>query len=609
MLYNLDLQPIGRRGSCSSDQSLLDAAHDLGVQMISLCGGKGTCGRCKVQLLHGHLSPLTPTEKERLTPKEVKAGYRLACCAYPLSDVKLAIPPRSLSTPQRTQVEGQEVTVALDPSVQSYELHMSPPSLDDLASDSTRVIDALERQHGALCTSIDIDLLRDISPALRDWDWHAQMAIRDGECIALHEPGTRRLGLAVDLGTTKIAGYLIDLECGETLASLGLMNPQIARGEDVVSRITRAIESTEEAHEMQRLAVQAIALLSEELSTEIGATPNDIVDAVVVGNTAMHHLLLRLPVEQLVQVPYVPAVSSALDIKARDIGLPLAQGAYLHLLPNIAGYVGADHVAMILSTELHKTEATVLALDIGTNTEMCLAHLGEMFCVSCASGPAFEGDHITHGMRAAPGAIEHLSLVGNEIQYYTIDALPPVGICGSGVLDALAQLYQAGVINHTGRMTKDHPRVRVCNGQMEFVLTGGAADNADPTITFTQRDVREIQLAKGAMRSGIQALLDANDLSDHDIDEIIIAGAFGSYIDVASAITIGMLPSLPLDQFRQVGNAAGAGARMALLSRSQRTEAASIASRVRYIELATVPNFQSMFARSIFLGVQNIPLS
>jgi len=355
--------------------------------------------------------------------------------------------------------------------------------------------------------------------------------------------------------------------------------------------------------------VQAIALLSEELSTVLGATPNDIVDAVVVGNTAMHHLLLRLPVEQLVQVPYVPAVSRALDIKARDIGLSLAQGAYLHLLPNIAGYVGADHVAMILSTELHKTEATVLALDIGTNTEMCLAHHGEMFCVSCASGPAFEGAHITHGMRAAPGAIEHLSLMGNEIQYYTIDALPPVGLCGSGVLDTLAQLYQAGVINHTGRMTKDHPRVRTNNGQLEFVLTGGSADNVDPTITFTQRDVREIQLAKGAMRTGIQALLDANGLSDHDLDEIIIAGAFGSYIDVTSAIAIGMLPSLPLDRFRQVGNAAGAGARMALLSRAQRAEATSIARRVRYIELASVPNFRRMFAQSMYLGAQNTPLS
>jgi len=316
----------------------------------------------------------------------------------------------------------------------------------------------------------------------------------------------------------------------------------------------------------------------------------------------MHHLLLRLPVEQLVRAPYVPAVSSALDIKARDIGLPLAQGAYVYFLPNIAGYVGADHVAMILSTQPFKSAGTVLALDIGTNTEICLSHRGEMSCVSCASGPAFEGAHITHGMRAAAGAIERLRLVDNEIEYHTIGKAPPVGLCGSGVLDALAQLYLAGVIDRNGRMSKDHPRVRVDNGKREFVLVGDPDDADGPCITFTQHDVRELQLAKGAMRTGIQALLEANGLSDQDVDEIIVAGAFGSYIDVSSAIAVGMLPSLPLDRFRQVGNAAGTGARMALVSRAQRAEAARIARHVRYIELASIPNFQDLFARSMFLG-------
>jgi len=600
--HQIEFQPVGRRGPCSPHQSLLEAAHGLGVHLISLCGGNGTCGRCKVQLLEGRLSPLTETEKERLTPKELQAGYRLACCAYPLSDVKLAVPPESLSTPQRTQVEGLTISVPVDPSIDHYELEMSPPSLDDLASDSGRVIDALQQQHGVRCTSIDIDVLRDISPVLRDWHWRAQAAVRHDECIALHPPGTRHLGLAVDLGTTKIAGYLVDLDSGDTLASRGLMNPQIAWGEDVISRIASALESFEEASEMQQLAVQAIALLAEELTTEIGATPNDIVDAVIVGNTAMHHLLLRLPVEQLVRAPYAPATSSALDIKARDIGLHLAQGAYLHFLPNIAGYVGADHVAVILSTELYKAARTVLALDIGTNTEICLSNHGAMSCVSCASGPAFEGAHITHGMRAAAGAIERLSLLDNEIQFQTIGGSAPVGLCGSGVLDTLAQLYLAGVIDRNGRMSKDHPRVRIDDGKREFVIVGDPGDTTGPCITFTQHDVRELQLAKGAMRTGIQALLEANGLSDEDIDEIIIAGAFGNYIDVSSAIAVGMLPSLPLDRFRQVGNAAGAGAKMALVSRAQRAKAASIARRIRYIELASVHNFQDLFARSMFLG-------
>ncbi len=602
MPHHIEFEPIGRRGPCAAEGTLLDAARELGVDLVSLCGGQGTCGRCKVQLLEGQLSPLTPMERERLSPQELQAGYRLACCAYPRSDVKLAVPPESLSTPQRTQVEGQAVSVALDPMIQYYQLQMSPPSLNDLASDARRTADALEQQHGVHCTTIDIALLRDISPALRDWGWRAQAAIRNGECIALHPWDTRHLGLAVDLGTTKVAGYLVDLDTGDTLASQGLMNPQIAYGEDVISRITCALESSEKAGEMQQLAVEAIALLSEELTTRIGATPNDIVDAVVVGNTAMHHLLLRLPVEQLVRAPYVPAVSSALDIKARDIGLCLAQGAYLHLLPNIAGYVGADHVAMILSMELWKAEGTVLALDIGTNTEICLSNHGALSSVSCASGPAFEGAHIKHGMRAAAGAIERLRLVGDEVQYHTIGASPPVGLCGSGVLDALAQLYLAGVIDHSGRMAKDHPRVRINKGQPEFVLIGEPDDVDSPCIAITQHDVRELQLAKGAMHTGIQVLLEAHGLSGQDIDEVIIAGAFGSYIDISNAIAVGMLPSLPLERFRQVGNAAGTGARMALVSRAQRAEAVQIARRVRYIELASVANFQNLFAQSMYLG-------
>jgi len=258
---------------------------------------------------------------------------------------------------------------------------------------------------------------------------------------------------------------------------------------------------------------------------------------VVVGNTAMHHLFLRLPVEQLVLSPYVPAVREALDVKARDVGLRIAPGAYVHLLPNIAGFVGADHVAMLLATEPWQAEGVMLALDIGTNTEVCLVSDGEMTSVSCASGPAFEGAHIKHGMRAAEGAIEHLRLLDDRVEYQTIGGAPPVGICGSGILDAMAQLYLAGVLDEGGRMGH-HPRVRACNGE------------------------REVQLAKGAMRAGIQMLLEAQGLSEEDICRVVIAGAFGTYIDLASAVTIAMLPSLPLNRFQQVGNSVGMGAKL-----------------------------------------------
>jgi uncharacterized 2Fe-2S/4Fe-4S cluster protein (DUF4445 family) len=280
----------------------------------------------------------------------------------------------------------------------------------------------------------------------------------------------------------------------------------------------------------------------------------------------------------------------------------MAPGGYVHLLPNIAGYVGADHVAMLLAVEMAHASGVVLALDIGTNTEVCLANRGRLTSLSCASGPAFEGAHIRHGMRAADGAIEHLRLQGDRIEYQTIGGGPAVGLCGSGILDTLAQLYLAGVVDVRGRMG-EHPRVREVDSRREFLLVDDAGGGGDrrQAITFTQKDVRELQLAKGAMRTGIEVLLEANGLAQDEIEEVIIAGAFGTYIDVTSAMTIGMLPRLPLDRFRQVGNAAGMGAKLALISCQKRAEAQELAGRVGYIELAAVPDFTKVFARSMYL--------
>jgi uncharacterized 2Fe-2S/4Fe-4S cluster protein (DUF4445 family) len=332
----------------------------------------------------------------------------------------------------------------------------------------------------------------------------------------------------------------------------------------------------------------------------------DIVEAVVVGNTAMHHLLLGLPVEQLALSPYVPAVKGALDIKAREIGLKIAPGGYVHLLPNIAGFVGADHVAMLLATNISQKKGVVLALDIGTNTEVCLSCDSNMTSVSCASGPAFEGAHIKHGMRAAGGAIEHMQIVGDRINYQTIGGTPPVGICGSGIIDVMAELYLNRVLGDNGRMGADHQRVRTRQGVLEFVLVSEEENSGGFAIAITQKDIRELQLAKGAIRTGIQVLLDANSRSEEEIKEVIIAGAFGSYIDVASAVTIGMLPSLPLNRFKQVGNAAGTGAKMALISKDARGEAQDIAERVKYIELAATSQFTLTFAQANYLGKYRI---
>jgi uncharacterized 2Fe-2S/4Fe-4S cluster protein (DUF4445 family) len=425
--------------------------------------------------------------------------------------------------------------------------------------------------------------------------------VRGDEVVALGPWPSRQLGLAIDLGTTKIAGYLLDLDSGQTLAALGIMNPQIAYGEDVITRIARTRESPSEGARLQRLVVDALNKLAADLCAGINAEPEEIVEAVIVGNTAMHHLLLRLPVEQLVLPPFLPAVSGAMDIKARDVGLRIAPGAYMHLLPNIAGFVGADHVAMLLATEVWQADGVALALDIGTNTEVALISGGEIASVSCASGPAFEGAHIKDGMRAAPGAIERLRLVDNEVEYQTIGGGAPAGLCGSGIVDAIAQLYLAGVLDASGRMA-DHLRVRTIGGQREFVLVSEEERDGRPAISITQQDVRELQLAKGAVRTGIQVLLEAKGRSEEEIEQVIIAGAFGSYIDVSNAMTIGMLPRLPLDRFRQVGNAAGMGARLALISCSKRVEAQRIAHRVEYIELALVPRFAETFAKATYLG-------
>ena len=378
------------------------------------------------------------------------------------------------------------------------------------------------------------------------------------------------------------------------------MNPQISYGEDIITRITRVIESPDEGARLQALVVKALNQLAVDLCARVDAEPEGIVEAVVVGNTAMHHLLLCLPVSQLALSPFIPAVSDALDIKARDIGLHIAPGAYVHLLSNIAGFVGADHVAMLLATDVWRTEEVVLTVDIGTNTEVALVSKGEITTVSCASGPAFEGAHIKDGMRAGPGAIEHWRLVDNQVEYETIGGVPPVGLCGSGILDAVAQLRLAGVLETSGRMG-DHPRVRSIEGQLEFVLVSEEERGGDSAITLTQRDVRQLQLAKGAIRTGIQLLLRAKGRSEKEIKQVIIAGAFGSYIDVASAVAIGMLPPLPLGRFRQVGNAAGMGAKLALISCSKRAEAQTLARQAHYIELSTDPHFQETFAGAMYL--------
>jgi len=610
--FLVDLQPIGRRIEVQPGTDLLTAAQNAGVDLVAACGGVGICGTCKLRLAAGQLTPLTSSEEEQLRPEEITRGYRLACQAAPLSDVRLEIPPESLPAAQRIQIEGRESALALDPAVVALDVALSAPRLEDLRADLARVNDALAAAgRGPLQASLA--LLDQLSAHLRREGWTARLALRvpalpvhlvegDSQLAAVLPAGSRLLGLAVDMGSTKLAMYLVDLESGFTLARGGVMNPQISYGEDVVSRIAFANKSADNRRLLQTRLVETINQAVGGFCAQVGASAEQIVDAVIVGNTAMHHFFCGLPVEQLGAAPYVPAVSQPLDVRAEELGLQLAPGAWVHLPANIAGYVGGDHTAVLLATQGYAADQTLVVVDIGTNTEISAVHAGRIVTCSTASGPAFEGAHIRDGMRAAPGAIERVRIEQGRVHVATIANQPAVGICGSGILTAVAEMLAAGIIDPRGSLRRDAPGVRVNNGKAEFVLVPPEGSGHGYEVVVTRSDVNEIQLAKGAIRAGINILLQEMGLRPEDVDAWIIAGAFGTYLDLRSAQRVGMFPAAPLERFHQVGNAAGVGAKEMLLSRARRVQARQLAERVGYIELTAYPDFTRHFVEAMYFG-------
>ncbi|MEI8132605.1 MAG: ASKHA domain-containing protein [Leptolinea sp.] len=409
------------------------------------------------------------------------------------------------------------------------------------------------------------------------------------------------LGLAVDIGTTKIAAYLLNLSDGKALSKMGVMNPQIRYGEDVISRIAFTDTKKEGRRILQECLIDVINELIISLCNEAGVQPQQIVEVVTVGNTAIQHFFAGFPVRQLALSPYVPSVNIPLDLSAHELGLNLSPGVYVHMPANIGGFVGADHVAMMLSTKAYKAHQTTLALDIGTNTEISLVHDGKLICCSCASGPAFEGAHIKHGMRAANGAIERLRILDGQVRYQTIGNQPPLGLCGSGILDAVAELRNNAIINDRGAFLAEFPGVFVSDQGKEFLLIDKQHSGSGQEITISRRDINEILLAKSAIRTGIGLLLQVAGLEENDIQQFIVAGAFGTYLDIESAVTIHMFPDLPRERFKQVGNAAGLGAQMMLVSACERAAAYEFARRMTYIELITQPDFKEVFMQSMYL--------
>lgn len=594
LTFEIEFQPVGRRIHTSTEQILLAVAQDAGIQLIAVCGGMGSCDGCKVRLIRGKLSSLTLIEEAYFSSDELAQGLRLACQCRPLSNLVLEIPAESLSTVQRLQVEGLETPFELAPDVRALHFECEPPSLHDLQADTQRLADTLKTSL-TYQPQIDTTLLGTLSERLRTLAWQGWAILSGSRVVEISSEKPDLLGLAVDIGTTKIAAYLVDLETGQTLAREGCMNPQIAYGEDLISRIHYCNQNPQGRLILQKAMVETLNQLIEQMCTGTGTQSRQIYEAVIVGNTAMHHIFAGLPVRQLGHSPYVPAVSEPLDLDAAALGLTIHPAGRVFLPPNIAGFVGADHVSMLAAIELDSTARTTLAIDIGTNTEISLKIGDQIYTCSCASGPAFEGAHISCGMRAAPGAIERVSIRDAKIRFNTLGEQPPVGICGSGILDAVAELLWAGAINASGSLlpgplvTQDSAGSRVLFPPVE---TGSR-------VSVNRSDINEIQLAKGAIRTGIEILLETAGVTASEIEQVLIAGAFGTYLSVESAVKVGMFPNLPRERFRQVGNAAGSGACRMLLSRKTRASADALARSIKYVELTTHKKFSRHFSKAI----------
>jgi len=571
------------------EETVFHCARRSGLRIIGACGGRGACGTCTVRIAEGLVEHVNGRTLRGRAANQ-RALWVRSCQILPRADCTLEVEPRSLAPIVRAEVDAgmRDETLPLDPMVASFDIAVPPPTLSDPRSDAARII----RASPLPLTAIDLAAARDLPGLLRAADWSVRAHVRDGEAIGFTPTGRPTLGLAVDLGTTNVAGFLIDLSSGTRVASLGIENPQVAWGADVISRINHAIRDANVAEELRAAAVGAINALAHDLCHAMELQESDIVDLTVCGNTAMHHLLLGLPVRQLGRAPFVAALREALDVKARDLGIAIAPGAYLHAAPNVGGFVGGDHVAALLATEpLWETAAAALVMDIGTNTEMSLIHGGAIVTVSCPSGPALEGGHISCGMRAAGGAIERVAIAQDGIDVRVIGGTKAVGVCGSGVLDTVAALRGAGLLDGGGRLVAHHPNICEIDGKRAIMLA--------PEVHFTQADIRAVQLAKAAIRTGIELLLRIANLQESAIERVVIAGAFGSYIDVQSAVAVGLLPALPADRFSQVGNAAGLGVRQMLTSRKARARAHELAGRCRYVELSTRADFQKTFMHNI----------
>lgn len=602
--------PSGAKTEAPLGANLIKAALEAGIEVDAVCGGKGACGKCRAKIIKGAVSEATASEAEHLTPEELKNGYVLLCQRKVLRDVVIETQPERALLGNHASAKGKLMDAALEvapPVVKTYH-QLARPAIKDQVADLDRVLSRLPGVKRA-----DVKLVTRLPALLREAGYCVTSVVLEDELLSLEKGNTvsEMYGIAFDVGTTSVAGYLADLAGGKVIASLAAANRQRVHGADVVSRITYTMEDDKGLAELQRLIAQTIDEIVSGLLSRSGVPAERVYTLTFIGNTVMSHLLLGVSPVGVASAPFVPAFSRSLKGTAADLGLK-SLPAYTRfvLLPNVAGYVGSDTVGVILATKIYDLPGTWLAVDIGTNGEIVLASDGRLLTCSTAAGPAFEGASISQGMRAEPGAIYQVRME-NDVELAVIGGTKPVGICGSGLIDAVSEIARIGLVKSSGRIKdpRDLPpgfpaslmrRIKQDGNSYKFVLAEGERE-----VAITQSDINKLQLGKGAVRAGIEILLNELNLQPSDLDGILLAGAFGSNLRPASLKGIGMLPEVSLDRVKSVGNAAGTGAILALLSKRQLETVLALPERIEHVELSLHGGFQRAFARGLSFKVEN----
>ena len=621
--------PSGRRGRFPHGTRLLTAARQLGVDLDSVCGGRGICGRCKVLLQEGefaaygvhsrpqHLSPLCEAEARYARRSEFAEAERLSCHATIEGDCMVDVPASSQLHRQIVRKPFQSRDIELDSILRLHYVEVEAPRLEEPRGELQALLQALERNWQLRDLRVDSHVLPTLQARLREGEWRVTVAVRDGRDVVALWPGfqDRTLGLAVDVGSTTLAAHLCDLGSGEVLGSGGVMNPQIRFGEDLMSRVSYVMLNPGGEHEMTRLVREAVAELAADLGRQADASATDILEITLVANPIMHHLLLGISPVELGTAPFSLATDGAVTLLASELDLGLHPGARAYLLPCIAGHVGADAAAMLLAEAPWNDEGTTLLVDVGTNAEIILGGRERLLAASSPTGPAFEGAQISCGQRATAGAIERVRIDPETLEPRfkvigceawsdqpefdrTLGSEGVTGVCGTGIIETVAELFRAGVIRSDGRIDGDrapaNPRLVQDGRTHAYVLS-----RESPELKITQNDVRAIQLAKAALYAGVRLLMDR--LGVERVDRIRLAGAFGSHIDVKYAMLLGMIPNCELERVSSAGNAAGTGATIALLNAAARAEIEARVRAVEKIETAVEGAFQEHFVQAMTL--------